>query len=206
MRSILVVIVLGVFLISCDDNNKVVESQMLTNRILYIQDSIGWKIEVPETYECIYYSNVPDSLTESIEDGAGFGLSFQKDGQNIFQSTIERSKINDSVSWIKRSQSLKSLFADNYAANGIKVDSSRTTDVFIDGILFNTYEFRIYNDNDSVRLYQLMYSSKINEFDFNISIVTQDLAEQRKIVQYLYISSFEKTLNVIEPKELIRTN
>jgi len=204
MKNVLIIVLVGLSFMSCEDNKKNEALPIVTNRILYIQDSIGWKIEVPETYECIYYSNVPDSL-ESSEDG--FGLSFQKDEKNIFQSTIEKTNGIETESWIERSQALKLLFADNYAVNGIKADSSETTDVFIDDVLFNTYEFRIYNDNDndSVRMYQLMYSSEINEFDFNISIVTQDLEEQKKIIQYFYNSSFEKNLDKVESKELIRT-
>lgn len=200
MKKVLGLLVL-LFLISCnEDSNEVVEQLKQSKLVLYSQRSIGWEILVPEKMKCVYYSNSSDSTSSD------YGLSFQIDEKNIFQSTIEIAGDTIKESYEDRSQSLKKLFSESYSSNGIKVDSSETSKITLDGIQFNTYEFRIYDDNDSIKMYQLMFSTNINQYDFNVSIVTESLEKQLEFIELLQASKFDRALDSNVKINLIRVN
>ena len=146
----------------------------------YTSSEIGWTIRIPDGWNIVSRDQQEASLEKgmkAVEEVAGeidySGLkhliSFQKNQFNIFQSSSEPFPLEYEGEWEENHVSLKGLLYDTYTNQGIKADTSSSR-ASIDGIDFAVFHIVVHGPKGEVILYQDMYSSHINGFDFAVTL------------------------------------
>lgn len=190
-------------LISCktDPSDSIEEGKITEN--IYYSKQIGWEMEIPKGWDIID-KNVSDERTEKgldiLSETSGFEydinalthlLNFQKNDLNIFQSTSEPFELEYEGEWEENNAFLKQLIYDTFIQRGIKVDSTATKIVTIDGVKFHSYKLTLYNKDGDAILNQIIYSSLINGFDFGVNINYNNESDKKEMLDVWYKSKFK---------------
>ena len=205
LRQIIIFFGILISISSCkkiDPNNQIDEGNFENN--IYSSKEIGWNISIPENWEIIsreqneeYEKKGLDAIEKMVDgeiDASGLKnlIGFQKNKFNIFQSTSEPFVVEYPGEWEENNAGLKELIYDTYENQGIKVDSSVTKTIKIDGLDFKTYEFIIYSPKGDVIINQLMYSRLINGLDFGVNINYNNESDKKEMLNSWLNSKFKK--------------
>jgi len=199
------ILLAGIFILfSCkqiDPNKQVDEGKFEAN--VYSSAEIGWTITIPENWKIISRAqsdkfeqkglDVMEEMVDGEIDTSGLKnlLGFQKNQFNIFQSTSEPFELEYPGEWEENNALLKEFLYQTYANQGIKVDSSETTIIKIDGLDFHSYKFIIYNPQGEVILNQLLYGRWVNGLDFGVNINYNNEADKKEMLDAWLQSKFE---------------
>ena len=202
MKNVLMSVIILTFL-SCGqtDPNKQIDEGKIEGEV-YTSKEIGWTIQIPSDWTI----NSKDKLEtdyekgrKAIEEVAGefdsSGLkhliSFQKNQFNIFQSTSDPFKLEYEGEWEDNNEGIKVLLYEAYTNQGIKIDtsSSKTT---IDEVDFKVFHITIYSPKGEVVLYQDMYGSHINGFDFGANLNYNNDKDKEALMTVWRNSKFKK--------------
>jgi hypothetical protein len=163
-----------------DPNKQVDEGKVANNT--YTSEDIGWTIAIPQGWSITEKDKSEEYQDKGLEiigevvdgeiDISGLKnlISFEKDEFNVFQSTSEPFKVEYNGEWEVTNTQLKKILHSAYTGQGIKVDSSATSTVIIDGLEFRHYSFTIYDPNGDTILNQLLYSRLMHGLDFGVNI------------------------------------
>lgn len=143
---------------------------------IYKSKEMGWSIRIPQGWQVMS----KDVLTEKARKGMGqvseaigtdidysglkFLISFQKDQANSFQSTSEPFG-EGRASWIENNKMVKEALFDTYFYRGILADTTSAT-VDIDGLRFDLFRVKLFNQQGKIFLNQDIYSRLINGYSF----------------------------------------
>lgn len=201
------ILFLGILLvvISCkevDPNKQIDEGNIQDN--IYISKEIGWRIEVPKDWKIItraqnenYREKGKEVVEEVIEGEIDYTelkdlIGFQKD---VFNSFLSNSQIFDEAydgEWKENNVGLKSLMVDAFEQRGIKIETTSTTIVRIDGLDFEHYKFMIFDKEDKIILNQLIYNRLIDGYDFGVNINYNNEEDMETLKKALFDSKFRK--------------
>lgn len=185
------------------DPNKQIDEGKFENDI-YSSKEIGWTINIPKNWKIISkeqnkeYEKIGLDAMEKIADGeidiSGLKnlIGFQKNQFNMFQSTSEPFELEYQGEWEENNDELKDLIYNTYENQGIKVDSTTTKIIKVDGLDFQTYEFTIYSPKGNLILNQLMYSRLINGLDFGVNINYNNESDKNEMLNSWLNSKFRK--------------
>lgn len=164
------IILLGILIsvASCKqiDPNKQVDEGNVKNDV-YSSKEIGWTINIPNTWKVTsreqneeYDKRGLEAMKKMVDgeiDLSGIKnlIGFQKNQFNIFQSTSEPYELEYEGEWEENNAGIKELIYYTYQDQGIKVDSTATKIVKVDGLNFNTFEFTICDPKGDVILNQI---------------------------------------------------
>ena len=201
------IILLGILILitSCGqiDPNKQIDEGNVENDV-YSSKEIGWTINIPNNWKVISreqneeYEKKGLNAMENMVDGEidvselRNLIGFQKNQFNAFQSTSEPFELEYQGEWEEINAGLKELIYNTYLDQGIKVDSTATKKIKVDGLDFHTYEFTIYSPKGDVILSQLMYSRLINRFDFGVNINYNNESDKKEMLDAWLNSKFIK--------------
>ena len=158
IRQIIILFGILIAITSCKkiDPNKQIDEGKFENDT-YSSKEIGWSINIPKNWKIIsreqneeYEKKGLDAMEKMVDEeidvsGLKNLIGFQKNKFNIFQSTSEPFVVEYPGEWEENNAGLKELIYNTYENQGIKVDSSVTKTIKIDGLDFQTYEFTIYS-------------------------------------------------------------
>lgn len=185
------------------DPNKQIDEGKVTKNI-YTSEDIGWTIEIPDGWTIVekdkseeYTSKGLKAMDEVVDgeidvSGLKHLISFQKNQFNIFQSTSEPFKVEYEGEWEEKNVELKKIIYSAYANQGIKVDSSASSTINIDGLDFHYYSFKVYGPQGDVILRQSMYSRLINGLDFGVNINYNNEKDKTEMLTVWKKSKFKK--------------
>lgn len=207
MRKIIFTIITGISLslTSCgqvDPNKNIDEGKIEDN--IYTSQEIGWTLEIPKGWTVIDKAITKETnekglkaIEETIDEKVDYSslknlISFQKNKFNIFQSSSEPFKLEYEGEWEENNANLKDIIFSTYENQGIKVDSSATKIVTIDGLDFQSYSFTIFSPKGDVILRQIMFSRLINGFDFGVNINFNNEKDKNELLKVFMNSKFKK--------------
>lgn len=202
-KGIIYILLLSMFSCGQIDPNKQIDEGKIENHS-YSSKEIGWTINIPENWTVTsreqnekYEKKGLDAMEELVEgeiDISGLKnlIGFQKNRFNIFQSTSEPFKLEYEGEWEETNNGVKELIYNTYLQQGIRVDSTATEIIKIDGLDFHSYEFIVYGPNNDVILNQLMYSRLINGFDFAANINYNNDSDKKEMLNAWMNSKFKK--------------
>ena len=185
------------------DPNKQIDEGNYKDQI-YTSQEIGWQILVPEGWDIITkWQNkaYQEKGKKAIEDLYGVEvddsglkdlISFQKDRFNSFVSNSEPFKEEYEGEWEENEVNVKAMIYDAYVGNGIKVDTTATSTVQIDGLDFSHFAFTLYAPNGKKILNQLMYSRLINGYSFGVILHYNNEEDKNTLQKALFDSQFKK--------------
>lgn len=185
------------------DPNKQIDEGNFKDQ-LYVSKEIGWQIEVPKGWEIITKSQneqyskkgkeaFKDVHDVDVDDSQVKDLiAFKKDHFNLFLSNSEPFKEEYKGEWEDNEADLKYIIYDTFKSKGIKVDSSATTTVRIDGLDFDRFGFTLYGPNGEVVLNQILYAKLINDFSFTVNINYNNEKDKKMMQDALFNSKFRK--------------
>jgi hypothetical protein len=207
MKAIYTLTLLGILFSfsSCKqiDPNKQVDEGKVTKNV-YTSEEIGWTIEIPDGWTIVEkdkseeYTNKGLKAMEEVVDGeidmSGLKnlISFQKNQFNVFQSTSEPFKVEYEGEWEVKNVELKKLMHTVYTNQGIKVDSSASSTIKVDGLDFHYYSFTLYGPQGEVILKQSIYSRLINGLDFGVNINYNNENDKNEMLTVWKNSKFKK--------------
>lgn len=207
MRAIFKLVLLGIIfsIYSCkhSDPNKQIDEGKVTKNI-YTSEDIGWTIEIPDGWTIVEmdkskeYNNKGLKAMEEVVDGeidiSGLKnlISFQKYKFNVFQSTSEPFKVEYEGEWEAKNAELKKIIHSAYTNQGIKVDSSASSTINIDGLDFHYCSFTLYGPKGDTILKQSMYSRLINGLDFGVNINYNNEKDKNEMLTVWKNSKFIK--------------
>ncbi|RCS28223.1 hypothetical protein DUT90_01180 [Polaribacter sp. WD7] len=197
-------LLLLIVLFSCktDPNKQIDEGKITGNK--YHSKEIGWTMEIPKGWNFTSKDIMEERNKkgmDAINETAGVEytanelkqlLNFQKDNFNIFQSTSEPFALGYSKQWEENNAGLKKLIYKTFQQNGIKADSTETKNIEIDGLVFQSYKFIVYNSKGEVILNQILYSRLINGLDFGVSINYNNESDKKEMLDAWFNSKFKK--------------
>ncbi|RQO30906.1 hypothetical protein DBR32_09345 [Taibaiella sp. KBW10] len=178
MKKIIGIAFLGSLCCSCTSEVE----KSTGKRTTYYSKDIGWTIKIPEGWQVTdkemvetLQSKGEAALTETLGESVDFSAlkhlaNFQKDQFNMFQSSIEPYDTLKEGNWTEHNLFLKKLVYDTYTEKGIKVDSTATTTMQVDGLAFEQYSFTVYAPDGKVLLRQIIYSRYIKGYDFGVNV------------------------------------
>ena len=205
IKKILLFLLSSLFItISCNeiDPNKEIEEGEITENIYYNKE-IGWKMSIPNGWEITSQDVLKkrtedgmEKLQESIEAEYDFSelkhlINFQKDKFHIFQSTSEPFEEEYVGEWKENSIQINQLLYYTYSNNGINIDTSSSVQT-IDSVEFNVSHITMYGPKGNIILYQDMYSTYINGFDFSVNLNYIDGKKKDEMYRAWKNSTFEK--------------
>ncbi len=185
-----------------NSNKKTDEGKIEGN--IYTSNEIGWVIEIPKNWTIVDVESskaVNEKGAKAIEEafdgdidfsGLKNLISLKKDLFNSFQSTSEPFELEYEGEWEENNIALKDIIFTTYQSQGLKADSSITQTETIDGVVFQTYTFTLYNPKGEVILQQIMYSSLINGFDFGVNINYNNDKDRDELLRAFRSSKFRK--------------
>src|SRR5690606_6859865 len=94
--------------------------------------------------------------------------------------------------WEENNALLKEIIYKTYLNQGIKVDSTKTSIVKVDGLNFHSYEFIIYSRKGDTILSQLMFSRLINGFDFGVNLNFNNETDKKEMLDAWLNSKFSE--------------
>jgi len=204
-KRLLILFLTFASIISCKktDPNKQIDEGKFDN-YTYTSAEIGWTINVPKDWEITSREENEEHEKKGLEviekmvdgeiDASAMKnlIGFQKNKSNSFMSTSEPFLVENSGDWKENNAMLKVLLYDTYKSQGIKVDSSKTTTINIDGLDFESFEYKIYDSNGALILNQLMYSRIINGLDFGVVLNYNNQADKKEMLNAWLNSKFIK--------------
>ena len=119
-------------------------------------------------------------------------ISFQKDQFNIFQSSSEPFPLEYEGVWEQNYARIKGVLYDTYTNQEIEVDTSSSR-ARIDGIDFAVFHMVIHAPTGEIIVYQDMYSSHINGFDFAVTLNYNNDKDKETLMAVWEDSKFRKT-------------
>lgn len=183
------------------DPNAQIDEGKITGD-LYTSSEIGWTMHIPKGWAILTRDQVDsyqDKGKQAIEGEIGVEvdtdevknlLSLKKDRLNIFQSTSQPFVEEYPGEWKESNKALKQLLVDTYQSKGIGTTVTDTTTETIDGITFETYEFTLRKPDGKEFLWQLMYSSLVNGYDFGMNITYSNEQSRDEILSAWRASRF----------------
>jgi hypothetical protein len=204
MKKIVVLIGILISIISCGDSNANKQQEETSENNVFYSKEIGWTISIPTNWKIISTEQNEENVKKGSEalqkmvegeiDSSKLKslISFQKDQFNNFQSTSETFEPEYPEEWEVSSAASKELVYNSYENQGIKVDSTATTIINIDGLDFHTYEFIVYDSDGAIILNQIMYSRLINGLDFGVNINYNNESDKKELVDAWMNSKFIK--------------
>lgn len=205
MKIFLTLILMGVAVLfsaceQADPNEQVDEGTVEGN--IYTSHEIGWTLQIPKGWKIISKDKLEENVEKgkkAIEEVAGeldfSGLkhliSFQKNQFNIFQATSEAFQIEYEGQWEENNSWLKEVLSATYAEQGINIDTSSSQTV-IDGIGFEVFHITVYSPEGEIILYQDMYGSYINGFDFGVNLNYNNNRDKGALMMAWKNSTFKK--------------
>lgn len=200
-------IFLGVLLsiTSCKevDPNKQVDEGSFKNDT-YTSIEMGWTMDIPKDWDITTREQNEEDMelgleiVEEVIDGeidisaSKDLLGFQKNDFNSFQAISEPFEIEYPGEWEEANADLKKIIYIGISNQGIKLDSTITTTVKVDGLDFLKYGFTVYGPEGDVILNQIMYSRYINGSDFGVSINYNNEKDKKDMLDAWLNSKFKK--------------
>ncbi|WP_117885199.1 hypothetical protein [Aureibaculum luteum] len=197
-KALLVILIV---MTSCKKNNT---DKHIDDANVYNSKEIGWTITIPNDW-IVTTKKQSNSDTnkgkEILENQIGSEINisglknligFQKNAFNRFQSTSQPFEIEYPGEWEENNILLKKLMYDTFTEQEMKIDTSATMVVNIDGLDFQTYEFIIYDPDGEEIIKQQMYNRLINGFDFGVNIKYNNEADKKEMLDAWINSKFKK--------------
>jgi hypothetical protein len=144
---------------------------------IYSNSEIGWTMRIPNGWTTISRDDQAQTTQSGLEvvasatgqeidySGLMHLISFQKNRFNQFQSTIEPYNTEELGDWIEHNKFVYKLVYDTYENQGMKVDTSSTTDK-IDNRVFQLFRMKLYGPDGNIILFQDMYTRLIKGYQF----------------------------------------
>ena len=185
------------------DPNKQVDEGNVENKT-YSSKEIGWSITIPDNWEVTSREQNEKLQEKGLDAMEGMVdgeidisnlknlIGFQKDQFNLFQSTSEPAEFESKEEWEENNAAIKELIYNTYLQQGIKVDSTTTEMVKVDGLDFHSYSFTISSPKGDIILTQIMYSRLINGFDFGVNINYNNESDKKEMLEAWMNSKFTK--------------
>ena len=205
IKSTKTLLVILILLTSCKKNNSNEHiDEFNSDSNIYNSKEIGWTITIPNDWKVTTKKQSNKDTNkgkEIIENQIGSEINisglknligFQKNAFNRFQSTSQPFEIEYPGEWEENNVLLKKLMYDTFTEQEMKIDTSATTVVKIDGLDFQTYEFTIYAPDGKEIIRQQIYNRLINGFDFAVNINYNNEADKKEMVDAWVNSKFKK--------------
>ena len=185
------------------DPNKQVDEGNVENKT-YSSKEIGWSITIPDNWEVTSREQNEKLQEKGLDAMEGMVdgeidisnlknlIGFQKDQFNLFQSTSEPAEFESKEEWEENNAAIKELIYNTYLQQGIKVDSTTTEMVKVDGLDFYSYSFTMSSPKGDIILTQIMYSRLINGFDFGVNINYNNESDKKEMLEAWMNSKFTK--------------
>lgn len=185
-----------------DPNKQIDEGKFENNR--YISKEIGWTIVIPENWKIVskeqneaYEKKGLDAIGERVDEDIDASevrnlIGFQKDIFNMFQSTSEPFELEYPGEWEENDAAIKGILYYTYENEGIKVDTTATQIVQINGLDFHSYEFRVYSPSGELIISQLLYNRLINGYDFGVIVNYNNESDKQEILDAWLNSKFSR--------------
>ena len=175
MKIITYIIGLFILIISCQNLNsdKLIDKGETIDGV-YRNDDLKWKINIPEEWIIIDNDeddNLEKKALKSIEETADrkFDVSavvdligFKKDDFNSFLSTAEPYGFNSESEFIENNSIVKRTLYQTYLNKNIALDSTKTKKITINGVVFETYKFSVYDNFGSYLIHQEIFCGVVN--------------------------------------------
>ncbi|MBL6447346.1 hypothetical protein JMN32_13590 [Fulvivirga sp. 29W222] len=203
-KSIATILLFSMFL-SCNKSKPAKQTdEGLIKGNIYRSHEIGWTIEIPKGWEIVKKDQLDandekgkQAMQEVMKDSINYSglkhlISFQKNSFNIFQSSSEPFPLSYEGEWEDNNAALKELLYQTYINQGIKIDTSSSSEV-VDGLNFALFKITVYGNGGEVILNQNMYSRHINGFDFGVSINYNDEEHKKEMMRVWKNSTFKKS-------------
>lgn len=205
MKKIFLLIVLSfTAFISCKTNPQEQVDEGKIKNSVYTSNEVGWSIKVPSKWNVISRKQNEDyqrkglkAMEETLDEkisvvGLKNLIGFQKNKFNLFQSTSEPFEVSYEGEWEENNRWVKKVLYTTLIERGIKVDSSSTKVINIDGLDFLSYSFTVYSPKREVILKQIIYNSLINGFDFGANINYNNESDKQEMLDAWLNSKFKK--------------
>lgn len=199
----------GIILVSCavsckpnaEANQHVDEGEI--DKRTYTSEEIGWTIKIPDGYKITSLDSAKSSEKDGIEAiQKVYGgeiettelrhlIGFEKDLFNNLSSTSEPFKLEYEGEYEVNNQRLYEVVYDALDAQGVKIDTSSTREI-INGKKYDILYSTIYDVNDRIVMYQILYSRLINGLDFSVNINYNNEADKKILVDAFKNSEFTK--------------
>ena len=202
MKFNFLTIIAFLVLVSCKtDPNKQIDEGKVSNNF-YHNKEIGWTMEIPNGWNVTHKSELSkrtekglNAINETAEIDYDVSelkhlLNFQKDRFHVFQSTLEPFKLKYEGEWEKNNEGIKKLIYETYSSRGIKIDTSSSKEI-IDKLEFKVFHITMYGADGKIILYQDMYGSHINGYDFGVNLNYINDEEKNEMVKAWKSSKFE---------------
>ncbi|GCC52799.1 hypothetical protein SanaruYs_30380 [Chryseotalea sanaruensis] len=185
-----------------DPNKQIDEGKVDKN--IYTSKELGWVMEIPKGWTVVerdkseeYNKKGLEAIGEVIDGEIDVTdlkhlISFQKNQFNIFQSTSQPFKVEYEGEWEATNAELKKIIYAAFLNQGIKVDSSATSTVKVDGLDFRYYSFTVYGPKGDVILNQSIYSRLINGLDFGVNINSNNEEDKSDMLMAWKNSKFKR--------------
>ena len=165
---------------------------------IYSNQELGWTIEIPKNWDVITQTQIKklEEIGKETSDyeidtsGLKYLIGFKKNILNFFQSSSEH--LDHPEKWEFYQKGLKEMVFNNYVSNGVKVDSTATKIIEVDGLKFQHYKFRVYNSKGELVINQLVYSRLINNESFGVNINYNNEADKEEMLKAWFGSKFRK--------------
>jgi len=144
----------------------------------YSNKVLGWKITFPDTWivtEKKSLENADERSKAMVGDTTTSTktikrlLAFQKNFDNNFQSTREDFKGRDQASYQAIKHAVRKQVYFGYLDQRFNVDTTSSIDK-IDGVSFDCFEIKLYDQTGKKFATQLLYSTVLNDSYFNVII------------------------------------
>lgn len=204
---LLYVFLFGVISFSCQEKKKVEAGVIDTKSKIYTNDDIGWEISIPEGWKVMTVDHreiLNEKGKTAIEDvydgevdvtGLKHLLGFQKDQANMLNSTSQPFVEEYIGEWKENNEKMIDIILNTYRQNKMNSILSHEGIETIDNVVFNVYIITLTLPKDQGNLIQIMYSTLINNFDFNISINYTNKKYGDEMLSAFRASKFKKQEN-----------
>jgi len=203
-KSYLFLLILILITFSCKEK-KQVEAGVINKENIYENDEVGWKMPIPEGWKIMSVdqrnvmnergrSAIEDAVGEVDSNGLKNLLAFQKDKENIFNSTSQPFIEEHPGEWLENNENVKYILTETYAQNGILSEASETTIEKIGGIDFHVFHIKVKLPNNKT-LTQYMYSTLINGLDFGVNVNYSDEKYGQEMLGSFRKSQFKKPVD-----------
>lgn len=194
------------FLTNCTNNNPVkkdfekeVDEGTFSGNT-YSNKVLGWEITFPETWivtEKKSLENADERSKAMVGDTTTSTktikrlLAFQKNFDNNFQSTREDFNGRDQASYHAIKNAVRKQVYFGYLDQRFNVDTTATSDK-IDGVVFDCFEIKLYDQTGKKFATQLLYSTILKDSYFNVIINYSNEKDKATLIDAFKKSTFKQ--------------
>jgi hypothetical protein len=197
-----------ILLLSCQNNKpntflsatKDIESVTNENTNIYMNDTLGWTMPLPETWSVIKNGSI-EKRVSNLSNNMGFDsdllqvqslINIEK-GTTNFGAIIEPVSPSVHRAWVEDNRKMMLPFFRQLMPDLEKIDTFYSKEI-IDNKTFDLGKFTI--DIKGKKLYLYHYQTIIGKYGFTVSINSIDQNELEDILNQFKKSKFKKQKNV----------